>query len=116
MIAGNFRGLIFVDTRNHAHYTLYNRTYFVGLIFTDSSVFAKIAKIGPLKNFPLYGTLFQWPFMYICTCTCTYGRYFYMCLTATIHARVLCCMGQLLILKLLHVGVLGDHGATVDVP
>ena len=50
----SFRGLIFVDVRHHAHYTLYNHTYFAGLIFVDSCLSAKIAKIGPLKNFPLY--------------------------------------------------------------
>jgi hypothetical protein len=54
-IAGNFRGvqfsrmanlqsfrsLNFADESDHAHYTLYNRTYFTGLIFHE--------------NFPLYG-------------------------------------------------------------
>ena len=40
---------------HHAHYTLYNRTYFAGLIFMDSRLSAKTAKIGPLENFPLYG-------------------------------------------------------------
>jgi hypothetical protein len=28
-----FRGLIFADVCDHAHYTLHNRTYFAGLIF-----------------------------------------------------------------------------------
>jgi hypothetical protein len=28
----SFHGLIFVDAGDHAHYTLYNRIYFVGLI------------------------------------------------------------------------------------
>jgi hypothetical protein len=65
-IAGNFRGvqfsrigslqsfrdLIFADAGDHAHYTLYNRTYFAGLIFVDSRL---SAKFGPHENFPLYG-------------------------------------------------------------
>ena len=51
----SFRGLIFADACHHAHYTLYNRTYFAGLIFVDSRLSAKNAKIGPLENFPLYG-------------------------------------------------------------
>ena len=50
-----FRGLIFTDVRHHAHYTLYNHTYFAGLIFADSRLSTKTAKIGPLENFPLYG-------------------------------------------------------------
>jgi hypothetical protein len=29
--------LIFMDACNHAHYTLYNCTYFAGLIFADIS-------------------------------------------------------------------------------
>ena len=48
----SFRGLIFADARTHAHYTLYNRAYFAGLIFADSSL---SAKIGPHENFLLYG-------------------------------------------------------------
>jgi hypothetical protein len=50
----SFRGLISVDACNHAHYTLYNHTYFAGLIFADSRLSAKTAKIGPCENFPLY--------------------------------------------------------------
>ena len=50
----HFTGLIFVDVHNHAHYTLYNRAYFVGLTFAVSQSSMKIAKIGPLENFPLY--------------------------------------------------------------
>ena len=53
----SFRGLIFADVRHHAHYTLYNRTYFAGLIFADSRLSAKTAKIGSLENFPLYSSL-----------------------------------------------------------
>jgi hypothetical protein len=34
----NFRGLIFADASDHAHYTLYNRTYF---IFVDSRLSTK---------------------------------------------------------------------------
>jgi hypothetical protein len=51
----SFRGLIFADANDHAHYTLYNRTYFTGLIFADSRLSAKIVKIGLHENFPLYG-------------------------------------------------------------
>ena len=39
---------------DHSHYTLYNYTYFMGLIAADS---AKIAKLGSLKNFPLYSII-----------------------------------------------------------
>ena len=53
----SFRGLIFADARTHSHYTLYNRAYFAGLIFADSSLSAKTAKIEPNKNFPLYSIL-----------------------------------------------------------
>jgi hypothetical protein len=50
----SFRGLIFADACNHAHYSSYNRTYFVGLNFADSRL---SAKIRPHENFPLYGIL-----------------------------------------------------------
>jgi hypothetical protein len=53
----SFRGLIFTDTCDHAHCTLYNRTYSAGLIFADSRPSAKSVKIGPHENFPLYGML-----------------------------------------------------------
>jgi hypothetical protein len=53
----SFRGLIFADAGDHAHYTLYNRTYFAGLIFADSRLSAKTTKIRPHENFPLYGIL-----------------------------------------------------------
>ena len=33
--------------RVHAHYTPYNRAYFMGLIFADSSLSAKTVKIEP---------------------------------------------------------------------
>jgi hypothetical protein len=36
-----FRSLIFADAGDHAHYTLYNRTYFTGLIFVDSRLSAE---------------------------------------------------------------------------
>ncbi len=49
-----FRGLIFADACDHAHYTLYNHTYFADLIFADSRLSAKTSKIGPHENFPLY--------------------------------------------------------------
>ena len=63
-IAGNFHGrsifttfagLIFVDACSHAHYVLYSRAYFAGLICTVRRSSVKTAKIGPLENFPLYG-------------------------------------------------------------
>jgi hypothetical protein len=47
----------FTDAGDHAHYTLYNCTYFAGLIFADSRLSAKTTKIGPHENFPLYGSL-----------------------------------------------------------
>jgi hypothetical protein len=50
----SFRGLNFADVYDLAHYTLYNRAYFVGLIFADSRL---SAKIGPHENFPLYGVI-----------------------------------------------------------
>jgi hypothetical protein len=43
IIAGNFQGvqycqcLIFADACDHAYYTLYNHTYFAGLIFAESA-------------------------------------------------------------------------------
>jgi hypothetical protein len=43
-----FCGLIFADPCKHAHYTLYNHSYFAGLIFTDSR---SSTKIGPHENF-----------------------------------------------------------------
>ena len=51
-----FLGLIFVDVYTYLHCALYNRTYYVGLIFVLRQSSAKTAKIGPLENFPLYGT------------------------------------------------------------
>ena len=50
----HFMGLIFMDEHSHAHYVLYNRAYFTGLIFAVRQSSAKVAKIGPLKNFLLY--------------------------------------------------------------
>jgi hypothetical protein len=47
----SLQSLIFADASDHAHYTLYNRTYFTGLIFADSRLSAKTAKIGPHENF-----------------------------------------------------------------
>jgi hypothetical protein len=49
----SFRGLIFADASDHAHYTLYNRTYFTGLIFADSRL---SAKIGPHER-KIYGSI-----------------------------------------------------------
>jgi hypothetical protein len=42
----SFRGLIFADAGDRAHYTLYNRTYFAGLIFADNRLSAKTTKIS----------------------------------------------------------------------
>ena len=53
----HYMGLIFVDLRTHAHCVLYNQAYFAGLIFMVRQLSVKTAKIGPLKNFPLYGSL-----------------------------------------------------------
>jgi hypothetical protein len=53
----SFSDLIFADAGDHAHYTLYSRTYFTGLIFADSHLSAKTAKIGSHENFPLYGIM-----------------------------------------------------------
>ena len=50
----HFVGLIFADACDHAHCTLHNRAYFVGLVLAVSLLSAKTAKIQPLKNFPLY--------------------------------------------------------------
>jgi hypothetical protein len=44
----------FANAHDLAHYTLYNRAYFAGLIFADSRFSPKTAKIGPHKNFTLY--------------------------------------------------------------
>jgi hypothetical protein len=59
-VGSNFRGWpvskVFADVGDHAHYTLYNRTYFAGLIFTDNRLSAKTTKIKPHENFPLYGS------------------------------------------------------------
>ncbi len=55
--AGNFHGIqflwmasiqsfLFADASDHAHYTLYNHTYFMGLIFADSRLSAKTTKIS----------------------------------------------------------------------
>jgi hypothetical protein len=51
----SFRSLIFADVGDYAHYTLYYRTYFAGLIFADSRLSAKTTKIRPHENFLLYG-------------------------------------------------------------
>jgi hypothetical protein len=47
----SFRGLIFVDASDHVHYTMYNRTYFTGLIkfFADNCLSAKIENWTPRK-------------------------------------------------------------------
>jgi hypothetical protein len=59
-VGSNSCSLIFADASDHAHYTLYSNTYFTGLIFADSRLSTKIAKIGPHENFPLkYTVLIQ---------------------------------------------------------
>jgi hypothetical protein len=72
-IAGNFRGIQFsrmVSLQSFLRFNfhgcerscpftlymyMYNHTYFTGLIFADSRLSTKTAKIGPHENFPLYG-------------------------------------------------------------
>jgi hypothetical protein len=72
----SFRGLIFVDAGDHAHYTLYNRTDFVGLSFTDSHLSVKTTRIRPHENFPLYGIRLALIFKFSCSssvkCTQSY--------------------------------------------
>ena len=67
-MGSNFRGWqifkVFVDVSDHAHYPLYNRTYFMGLIFTDSHL---SAKIGLNENFPLCGRLDKSSLMRVCS-------------------------------------------------
>ena len=53
----HFAGLIFADSRAHAHYVLYNPTYFVGLIFAARRSSAKTTKIGPHEIFLLYSNM-----------------------------------------------------------
>ena len=48
------QGLIFVDMHERASRCTYKCVYFVGLIFMDSVLPAKSAKIGPLECFLLY--------------------------------------------------------------
>ena len=60
-------GLIFVGTRTYVHYVLYNRTYFTGQIFVVRQSSEKTVKIGPLKNFPLYGMLVKSLYLAIIT-------------------------------------------------
>ncbi len=55
----SFRNLIFADAGDHAHYTLYKHTYFVGQIFVGSRLSMKTEKIGPHENFPLYGSFIE---------------------------------------------------------
>ena len=45
----HFVGLIFADAHTHARYVLYNRIYFVGLIFAVKQSSVKTVKIGPLE-------------------------------------------------------------------
>ncbi len=62
-VAGNLRGVQFSRMASlqsfrgfegHAHYTLYNRTYFTDLIFANNRLSVKTATIGPHENFALY--------------------------------------------------------------
>ena len=50
-----FYGLIFMDVRDCAHYTLYIHAYFANISFWDNCF---SAKIGPLKNFPLHNIMY----------------------------------------------------------
>ena len=43
----NFAGLILADVHDHAHYALYSRAYFTGIIFASSQF---LMKVGPLEN------------------------------------------------------------------
>ena len=52
IIAGNFHQFNFTNMHTHAHYVLYNRAYFVGLIF----VVRLSVKIRSLENFSLYSS------------------------------------------------------------
>ena len=42
-----FAGLIFVEPHTYAHYVLYNRTYFTGLIFAVRQSSTKTVKLDP---------------------------------------------------------------------
>ena len=50
-----FRDSNFTDARYCIIVYIHKRAYFVGLIFAVCESTVKTAKIGPLKNFPLYG-------------------------------------------------------------
>ena len=54
LIVITFVDLIFADASTRAHYVLYIQAFFVDLIFAVRRSSAKTARIGPLKNFPLY--------------------------------------------------------------
>ena len=49
-----FGSSIFMDAHDWAITSMYEHAYFAGLTF---AVHELTVKIGPLKNFPLYGTL-----------------------------------------------------------
>ena len=59
-------------------YCICNQAYFMGLIFAVRQSSAKITKIGPLENFPLYGIMLPSPDHYAhimlmyCTCKLTF--------------------------------------------
>jgi hypothetical protein len=46
LIGQTSKCLIFANSHDHAHYTLYNHAYFAGLIFADSRLSARTAKTG----------------------------------------------------------------------
>ena len=51
-----FHSSVFVDAHDHAITAMYKRAYFVGLSFAVHESTVKTVKIGPLENFPLYGS------------------------------------------------------------
>ena len=51
-----FVGSIFAEMFTYIHYILCNRVYFASIIFVVRQSSARTAKIGPIENFPLYGT------------------------------------------------------------
>ena len=58
----HFAGLIFVDTHSHAHFTVYNCTYFVGLNFAVSRDIHENCENWTPQKFPAI-----WSRYYTCT-------------------------------------------------
>ncbi len=57
--SSKFSRFNFTDVHDHTHLYTVQPCLFHVSIFVDSSLSAKTAKIGPLENFPLYGTYNQ---------------------------------------------------------